>query len=221
MLQVKRMLHVCLIGGLLLPALLRADDDVALILKTRGQVQVTKGRDVWTTARRGERLNSGSVVRTGESSLAALVFTDDKSLIKIRSNSSVTIKGKRKKKRIFKRLSLAFGELWAKVTRQKSSMQIETPSGVATVKGTEFNCLFRDNVFLVYCHEGVIELFNQFGTMLLGAEEMARLVQGSAPERVEGDPDEYFDLSDEGSNIRIEFEDEEGNKKSLIFDFNK
>ncbi|MFQ5770665.1 MAG: FecR domain-containing protein [bacterium] len=198
------------------------DKDVALMLKTKGKVELNKqGRRNWTTARRGERINSGEVVRTGDHSLAALVFTDDKSLLKVRSNSNITINGKREQNRIIKRLSLAFGELWAKVTRQNTSMRVETPSGVATVKGTEFNALFVNDNFLVYCQQGLIELFNQFGSMLLGENEMGRLIAGAPPERIQGDPNEIFDLSDEdeGLKLEIEFEDEAGNKKKLIIDF--
>lgn len=196
------------------------DKDVALVLKTKGKVELNKqGRLNWAPARRGERVNSGEVVRTGDNSLAALVFTDDKTLLKVRSNSNVTIHGKREKNRIIKRLSLSIGELWAKVTRQNTSMRVESPSGVATVKGTEFNCLFRED-FYVYCVEGLMDIFNQFGTLLLGAGEMARIVPGSPPERYEGDPNEIFDMSsDEGTKLEIEFEDDEGNRKRLIFDF--
>ena len=33
---------------------------------------------------------------------------------------------------------LEFGELWARVTEQRGTFQVQTPSGVAAVKGTEF-----------------------------------------------------------------------------------
>lgn len=211
--------------GLLLPTDGFAQNnsrDVALMLKAAGQVEVkTPGRNTWSPGRKGVRLHSGEVVRTGENSLAALIFTDDKTLLKVRENSSVTIQGKREENRISKTLSLNFGQLWSKVTRQNTSMRVETPSGVATVKGTEFNCSYVNNVFMVYCREGLMEVFNQLGQLLLGAEEMARLERGSPPQRVQGDPSQYFDLSDdeEGGTIEIEFEDADGNKKRLILQF--
>lgn len=215
--QLLTLLLVFVIGS----CLYADDKDVALMLKAAGSVQIKKGRNNWFTAKRGQRLDSGELVRTGDNSLAALVFTDDKSQLKVRANSSVTINGKREPEGIIKRISLGFGELWAKVTKQNTSMRVETPSGVATVKGTEFNCLYINNNFIVYCREGLMEVFNQFGSMLLGADEMARLVQGAPPERIQGNPDEIFELGDdEGMELRIEFEDEDGNKKSLILDFN-
>lgn len=197
------------------------DKDVALMLKTKGQVQLGKQGRNFTPARRGSRIHSGEVVRTGDNSLAALIFTDDKSQLKVRSNSKVTINGKREKKGVLKRLSLGFGELWAKVTKQNTSLRVETSSGVATVKGTEFNALYENENFIVYCREGLIEFFNQFGTLLLGANEMGRLTLGSGPERLDGDPSEIFDLSgeEERMKLEIEFEDSDGNKKKLIIDF--
>ncbi len=207
------------VGFRSLPA---ADDkDVALMLKAKGTVELGRGRS-FIAARRGLRINSGEVVRTRENSLAALIFTDDRSQLKIRENSNVTINGKREKQGILKRLSLGFGELWAKVTRQNSAMRIETPSGVATVKGTELNALYDNLNFIVFVRQGVVDLFNQFGTLRLGANEMGRLAPNVPPERMEGDPNAIFQLTgDEGERMQLEMELEgpNGEKKKLIIDF--
>lgn len=199
------------------------DKDVALVLKTLGKVELNKqGYSSWAAAKRGNRLNSGEVVRTGDKSLAAIVFTDDKSLLKVRSNSRITVTGQREEDNsIVKRIQLSFGQIWAKVTKQRSSMRVESPSGVATVKGTEFNCLVADGNFIIYCREGLIELANQFGTLLLGADEMARLTQNSGPQRIQGNPDQIFEQDEDGGqkSLEIEYEDEAGNKKTLILEF--
>ncbi len=214
-------LLVC--GAFISPSFLSADNkDVALVLKTKGTVgkkNQTQGK--YVRAKRGNRLDDGETIKTGNNSLAALVFTDDKSQVKVRANSSVTIRGKREKQGIVKRLSLSFGQIWAKVTKQKTDMRIETPSGVATVKGTTFNCLFEDNNFFVYCQQGLLNVTNQFGSMPVGANQLVQLTLTSGPRRLQVDPGSIFDLSEDedGSKLRIEFEDEQGNKKSLIFDF--
>ncbi len=218
---VQLFLLVFALTALLAPA--SADEkDIALVLKTVGNVELgAEARSQWLPAKRGARLNSGQIVRTGERSLAALVFTDDKTLLKVRANSNVKIKGERKNNTIVKRIQLAFGQIWAKVTRQNVSMRIESPSGVATVKGTIFNCLVADDNFYVFCEEGLMELVNQFGTMLLGANEMAKMTKSSGPERLTGDPGDIFDLSDDdvGKQLELEFEDDDGNKKTIILDF--
>lgn len=219
----RRFLVVIFCGLFMSPSFLLADNkDVALVLKTKGAVGVKKQtQGKFVRARRGNRLDDGETVKTGKNSLAALVFTDDRSQLKVRSNSSVTIRGKRQKKGIIKRISLGFGQIWAKVTRQQTEMRVETPSGVATVKGTTFNCLYQDDTFFVHCQEGLMEVFNQFGAMRVGANELAQLTQTTAPQKLQVDPNSIFDLSedDERTKMRIDFEDEQGNKKSLILDF--
>lgn len=214
--------YILLVTIFCLPLNALDDKEVALMLKTRGKVELNKqGRQRWSFAKRGERINSGEVIRTGEGALAALVFTDDKTLLKVRENSNITIIGRREKNSIIKTLSLSFGQLWAKVTRQNTSMRVETPSGVATVKGTEFNALYANDNFFIYCQQGLIDMFNQYGSILLGANEMGRLEPGSPPQRIEGDPGDIFDLSDDDETLKLEidFEDENGNKKKLIIEF--
>lgn len=221
----RRIIGFCAIicvGVFKLNAHAQNDKDVALMLKTKGKVEVNQqGRNIWSLASRGVRIHSGQVVRTGDEAFAALVFTDDKTQLKIRANSSVTINGKREKEGIAKRISLGFGELWAKVTRQNTAMRVETPSGVATVKGTEFNALYLNAIFYVYCQQGLLEVFNQFGTLLLSANEIGRLEQGQPPERFEGNPNELFELGDDdqGATLEIEFENQDGNKKKLIIEY--
>ncbi len=214
---------VALLLVLALSVSLRADDkDVALVLKTAGQVELKKDtRSSWARAKRGQRLDSGQAVRTGDGSLAALVFTDDKSLLKVRSNSNVTINGQREEKTIVKRIQLAFGQIWAKVTKQNTAMRVESPSGVATVKGTVFSCLFNSQAeFLVFCESGLLEVVNRFGTMILGANEMARLTRDAPPERLSGNPEDYFELEDAGDLGTLELElEKDGEKRKLILDF--
>jgi len=218
----KRILTVLTIGLLATAGLAKDSGSVALVLKTAGSVAISKeGRSTWSRVRRGERVHSGEALKTGQRSVAALVFTDDKSLMKVRANSNVTIKGKREKNSIAKRIQIAFGEIWAKVTKQNVSMRIESPSGVATVKGTELNCLFANDNFFVFCKRGLIELSSPTGIAMLRANEMGRIERGKAPEKIQGDPAKIFDLSNEdsGKSMEIEFEDADGNKKTLIIDF--
>ena len=79
--------------------------DVAIILKSKGTVKIRTAKPKkWKIARRGMRLNSGDIVKTGDNALVAIMFTDDKSLLKIRENSTIAVQGKRKKASIAKRL---------------------------------------------------------------------------------------------------------------------
>ena len=111
--------------------------DVALVLKVKGTAQHRLNNTTsWSGLRKASRLAAGDRVKTGESSLVAMVFTDDKSMLKVRSDSEITVGGERTKKGFAKRLFMGLGDMWAKVNPLGSGFRLETPSGVAAVKGT-------------------------------------------------------------------------------------
>lgn len=201
-----------------------ADKDIALVLKTTGQVQINSRNGDWRNAARGARLNAGTEVRTGDQSLAAIVFTDDKSLLKVRSNSKVVINGKREvaasgAQRILKTISMEIGELWAKVTKGAAPFRVETPSGVAAVKGTIFYGLIdAEGKFYIICLDGVVELINQFGSVLVKAGQTGTSTPDAAPESHPSTPEEMPNWADDGNGngeIEIEFQDQNGQKKKL------
>ena len=106
----------------------QSNDDVAIILKSKGKVKVRKEKiKNWYDGIRGFHLDSGDIVKTYEQSLAAVMFTDDKSLLKVRDNSTLAIRGKRTNKTISKRISCTLGNFWIKVSKQKSKLLVETP----------------------------------------------------------------------------------------------
>ncbi|MDQ7053697.1 MAG: FecR family protein [candidate division KSB1 bacterium] len=168
-------------------------------------------------------MHSGNIIRTGDKSLAALVFTDDKSLVKIRANSEVTVKGSRDQKKVKKSLFMRLGELWAKVTKG-NPFQVETPSGVAAVKGTEFYVTMdQSGNMVVFCMEGLIELINRLGRLDLNAGERGELLRNNRPSerRMRDDEKPRWAGEDDLNELQIEFEDENGEKKILKIRFRK
>jgi len=200
------------------------EKDIALVLKTTGPVQIGTGPGVWQNAARGARLNAGAQVRTGEQALAAIVFTDDKSLLKVRSNSKVVINGKREaaasgSQRIVKTIAMEIGELWAKVTKGSAPFRVETPSGVAAVKGTIFyTALTADGRMLIICLDGVVELINSLGSVLVNAGQTGVCEPNIMPESHSSTPDEMPNWANDGEGngeLEIEFQDQNGQKKKL------
>jgi hypothetical protein len=70
-----------------------------------------------------------------------------------------------------KTLELEFGELWARVAPQNGrTFQVQTPSGVAAVKGTEF--VVRGDAqgnTTILTFEGAVDFFNGAGTVSVEA----------------------------------------------------
>ncbi len=216
-----------LVGLMLLwatPGQGQSGKDIAVVLKTVGDVAVNRGENgTWERVKRGTRLHSGNIIRTGDKSLAALVFTDDKSLVKIRANSEVTVRGSREKKKVRKSLFMRLGELWAKVTKG-NPFQVETPSGVAAVKGTEFYVTMdQSGNMVVFCMEGLIELINQLGRLDLNAGERGQLMRNDRPSkrRMREEEKPRWAQEDNLNELQIEFEDENGDKKILKIRFRK
>ena len=193
--------------------------DVALVLKVRGEARVRRSRfrKTWKPLRKGYRLHGGDRVRTGSDALVAIVFSDDKSLMKIRSESEVAIRGERTKKGFRKRISMSLGQLWAKVTPGGGGFRVETPSGVAAVKGTEFYLLCDESgMTTVIGIEGIVQLFNELGSVMVGKGQTGVLKKNQKPSVEKSQKVEDWAGEDEGGKeIQIEFENDEGTKKQL------
>lgn len=198
--------------------------DIAVVLKSSGQVRVTRAQSGATeNAARGTRLHSGNVLRTGTDAAAAVIFTDDKSILKVRENSKVNIAGKREEEGILKTIKMEFGQLWAKVTRSENSFKIETPSGVAAVKGTQFYCILdgKGNM-IIFCLEGAVEIFNKLGRALVNAGQTGIIGENNPPVTRPSAPGEVPTWGDEGERnekIEIELQDANGQKKKLILEY--
>ncbi len=201
--------------------------DVAIVLKTSGDVRVKKAvNKKWYYGKRGVRLDSGDIIKTAENSLAAIMFTDDKSLIKIRDKSLVAIRGKREKNSIAKRVLCTLGKFWVKVSKQKTKFVVETPSGIAAVKGTEFyGIVEEDGSTTIIAIEGIVELMNELGKVLVQAGESGKLTKNGEPAKyktpdkekpVWGDEEE-----NEGEELKMEFKDQDGNRKTLRVNLKK
>jgi hypothetical protein len=198
--------------------------DIAVVLKSAGQVQVTRSqKNAAENAPRGTRLNSGNVLRTGAGAAAALIFTDDKSILKVRENSKVNIAGQREASGIVKTIKMEFGALWAKVTRSETPFKIETPSGVAAVKGTQFYVILDGNGnMIIFCLEGAIELFNQLGKVLVTAGQTGIIAEDQAPvtrPSAEGEVPAWGNEGEQNGKIEIELQDAQGQKKKLILEY--
>jgi hypothetical protein len=194
-----------------------ADRDVALILKVAGKAELKTQTSNWKPLKRGARLNGGDQIRTGENTLVALVFTDDKSLMKIRSSSELTIHGTRSKSGIKKRIDMKIGQVWSRVTPGGAGFRIETPTGVAAVKGTDFyTYLLQSGLMEVFGVTGLVELFNNLGKITIGPGQKGVLEKGGKPrfDKTNGTPS-WGPLTDDEQEIILEFINDEGTIKYM------
>ena len=140
---------------------------VAVMSKIIGDVKVDPvTQPGWKSAEWGEKLFNGDKLKTGQESFSSIMFLD-RSLVKIRENSKFTIKSKRTIKReLNTEINLKVGELNLKATKG-SKFKIQTPTSVASVKGTELNLLVKDDgTTILTVIEGTVAFLNEMGEIL-------------------------------------------------------
>ena len=135
---------------------------IAVTTKVKGLVEIMPiGDDNFANLKPGTILSDGDKIRTGSSGFTAIIFIDDKSTLKLKENSEAVITGQRSAKSIAKKINMDVGTVRATVNKQNSNFVIQTPTSVASVKGTDF-WMITDPVDgdLVIGLEGLVTLTN-------------------------------------------------------------
>jgi hypothetical protein len=201
-----------------------ATETIAVVLKVKGKVTISRSNQATSiTLKRGSRLEDGDKLKTDKGSYAAVRFIDDASLLRIRANSTCTIKGKKEKNQVIKNVYLEVGTILAKVTKQRGKFEISTPTSVASVKGTEWITEQRYNGGTFYYGlQGVTEITNAAGTALLHEDETGYVANSETapivqPTKEGTVPTFDEDLEDGSDFFEFEFENDEGQKRLLEF----
>ena len=216
---------------------------IAVILKVKNDVrQRGPGGGEWEEAYRGQILGDGHELRTGDDSFCALIFQDDKSLLKISSRTEVTVNASADGTgRLEKRIWVGVGGIWAQVTHQEeTAFQIETPTSVASVKGSVcYDTTDAGGYTTLFGLEGQFEFSNRFGSVLvergfkawsdgMNPPLLSPTLPGETPTFAEGDIFEPEEPEGEGgqggeredrrgeSEMRLGMEDQDGTRRELI-----
>ena len=135
---------------------------IAVVTKVKGLVEIMPtGKKLFSKLKAGSILADGDKIRTGTSGFAAIIFIDDKSTLKLKGNSEAVITGQRTAASISKKINMDSGTIRATIKKQNSSFVIQTPTSVASVKGTDFWLLTDpDKGDQVIGLEGIVSLKN-------------------------------------------------------------
>ena len=138
-------------------------DPFAVVLKTKGEVILSHNYQL-QPAETGTLVYNGDMLLTKEYSLGIVKFSDNGAILKLFSNSTLTI-GMEKDIGLNKKLNLAVGDLWAEVTTGLGDFTVQTPTSVAAVKGTKFLTSVDPQTLYttVSVFEGTVEFGNEFG----------------------------------------------------------
>ena len=112
---------------------------IAVATKIKGLVEIMPvGKKDFTKLNPGTILSDGDKIRTGSKGFAAIIFIDDKSTLKLKEDSEAVITGQRSAASISKKINMDSGTVRATVSKQNTDFVIQTPTSVASVKGTDF-----------------------------------------------------------------------------------
>ena len=144
---------------------------VAVVLKVKNDVRQRPAEtDDWNPAVKGQPLMAGHELRTGDDSFCALIFQDDQSLLKLTSNTEVTLNGEAEAGgRFSKKVWVGVGGIWAQVTKQEeTTFEIETPTSVASVKGSScYDMIDLSGWTTLFVQSGRFEFSNPFGRIIV------------------------------------------------------
>ena len=195
--------------------------------KVKGLAEIMPvGEEKFSDLKPGTILSDGDKIRTGSSGFTAIIFIDDKSTLKLKENSEAVINGQRSARSIAKKINMDVGTIRATVNKQNSNFVIQTPTSVASVKGTDF-WMITDPIDgdLVIGLEGVVTLTNnETGSEVDVTEGNSGISTPDGDVDIEETeessiPEDPTDQGEQQSQIKIYFEGPNGEQKVLIIDY--
>tara|TARA_B100001250_G_scaffold395540_1_gene400556 strand:- start:317 stop:988 length:672 start_codon:yes stop_codon:yes gene_type:complete len=200
---------------------------IAVATKVKGLVEIIPiGKTEFFDLKAGTILSDGDKIRTGKSGFVAIIFIDDKSTLKLKGDTEAIISGQRTSASISKKINMDTGTIRATVNKQNTDFVIQTPTSVASVKGTDF-WLLTDPVAgdQVIGIEGIVGLMNnETGQEVDVNEGMSGIstpdgnlgVNETDPSSIPEDPS----ADQEGpSQIKIYLEGPNGEQKVMIIEY--
>ena len=221
--KIFKLLSICI---LLLSSNLIASK-IAVATKVNGDVEImpVDTKD-FSKLKPGTVLSDGDKIRTGNSGFAAIIFIDDKSVLKLKGNSEATIAGQRTSASISKKINMDSGTVRATITKQNVDFVIQTPTSVASVKGTDF-WLLSDPISgdEVIGLDGIVNLTNNEtgeevdvteGNSGISNPDGSVGIEETDPNSI---PDDPSDDQEGPSQIRIYLDGPNGEQKVIVIDY--
>ena len=203
-----------------------AEEKIAIATKIIGNAKYIRGNEGESIIKKGQIFENGDIIATSKGGFVALLFIDDKTALKIKESTKLTISGKRAARSIAKEIKLDGGVIRATVNKQKQAdFIIRTSVSVASVKGTDFWVISNKSNDSLIGLDGKVEFYNIISGQSLDIISGKTGISSSSgdlqsfktdPKSIPDDP------SDNGKGeqkLEIKFEDASGNKKTLVIKY--
>ena len=134
---------------------------IARLVKSEGRVHFKRlGASTFSEqAKPGAPIKNGDEIKVGEEGFAAVIYLDDRSILKVRENTKFSFMDTRNSRTI----DLTHGTVLKDIKKEgrTKDFRIQTPVSVASVKGTQFAAIVSlSGVDQFICKEGLFEVLN-------------------------------------------------------------
>jgi len=154
---------------------------------------------------------AGGQVRSGEGSRAEISLSPEGTMLRIGPNTLFTFEETvQVQESFFTRLFLAVGQIW--ISLSGGQMEVESPSGLASVRGSHMSVLFDPELqsMTVTCLEGSCSISNDLGISFLTDGQASEIVAENLPpnpprEMTEEEFQDWEQFSPESLDIIDEF----------------
>ena len=135
---------------------------IATVSKVISDVTRKEATKDWQKAKPGELLRTGDRVRTGDRSIAIIKFKDN-SLIRVRSQSELTVNGTQKGSSFSKSVDVDRGGIGFTIAKQRSDEEFRftSPTSVASIRGTGGQYVTSDGGDTLVVLTGSVKLTNR------------------------------------------------------------
>ena len=221
----KNIKHIILLSSIICSFVFA--NKIAVATKIKGMVEIMSvGKKDFSNLKPGTILSDGDKIRTGSKGFAAIIFIDDKSTLKLKENSEAVITGQRSAASISKKINMDVGTVRATITKQNTDFVIQTPTSVASVKGTDFWLVTDpENGDQIIGIEGIVGLTNiETGQEVDVSEGMSGIstpdgnlgLEETDQSSIPDDPDEDIEGP---SQIKIYLEGPNGEQRVMIIEY--
>lgn len=142
----------------------------------------------WRGVDIAQELLVGDALRTNAYGHLAVLFVDN-TQIRLGRNSTMVVKKIGNAEDTV--LGLEEGTIWGRAERGEEGVTIETPAAAAAIRGTDWTLTVEGDKTSLIVLEGVVELFNEYGSVSVTRGEAASARIGQAPTKtIIVDPDD-------------------------------
>jgi len=144
-----------------------------------GDIQAKRAKQtIWANAELNMPVCFGDTIRTGEDGEGTITYVD-RSLLKIHSNTRVTLNTIISPVERKNSVLLFFGRILNKVSRKvlrRKAFEVQTPTAVCGVRGTEFETAsYEDGITIVRVDSGKVDVDNEIDRSTLSSNQGAQL----------------------------------------------